>query len=142
MFLAAVTAAVHGFMAVERALLSAKLGQGRVQGRLVVLDADQQGIAGRGGLGEPVLLAMQRVGGEQHAGEAELGHQLRHRRDLVRRTGQLLMGQNQGGVACERAEYVDCLAVGQVVETAAQRLAIKRDRAQRFWGAARAQTPF
>ena len=31
------------------------------------------------------------------------------------------------------------LAVGQVVETAAQRLAIERDRAQCFWAATRAQ---
>jgi len=110
-----------------------------VQGGLVVLDADQQGIAGGRGLREPVLLAMQRVGGEQHAGEAELGHQLRHRRDLVRRPGQLLMGQDQGGVAGEGAEHMDCLAVGQVVETAAQRLAVKGDRAQRAWRAACAQ---
>ena len=46
------------------------------------------------------------------------------------------MGQDQGGVAGEGAEHVDRLAVGQMVETAAQRLAVKRDRAQRFWSAA------
>ena len=96
---------------------------------LVVLDADQQGIAGRRRLREPVLLAMQRVGGEQHAGEAQFSHQLRHGRNLVRRPGQLLMGQDQGGVGGEGAEHVDRLAVTQVVETAAQRLAVKRDRA-------------
>ncbi len=42
---------------------------------------------------------MQRVGGEQHAREAQLGHQLRYPRNLVRRPGQFLMGQDQGGVA-------------------------------------------
>ncbi|MEJ7715969.1 MAG: hypothetical protein WKF40_09850 [Thermoleophilaceae bacterium] len=103
-----------------------------MQGGLVVLDADQQGVAGRGGLREPVLLAMQRVGGEQHAREAKLGHQLRHGCDLVRRPGQLLVRQDQGGVAGEGAEHVDRLAVGQVVEAAAQRLAVERDRAQRL----------
>jgi len=79
---------------------------------------------------------MQRVGGEQHAREAKLGHQPWHGCDLVRRPGQFLVRQDQGGVARERAEHVDGLAVGQVIETAAQRLAVKRDRAQRFWGGA------
>jgi len=92
--LAAVAAAVHGLVAVEGALRGAEPGQGRVQGGLVVLDADQQGVAGGRGLGDPILLAMQRVGGEQHAGHAKLGHQLRHRRDLVRCPGQFLMGQD------------------------------------------------
>ncbi len=134
-------------MAVERAAGGANSGQGRVQGGLVVLDVDQQGIAGRGGLGKPVLLAMQRVGGEQHAREAQFGHQLRHGRDLVRRSGQLLVRQDQGGVTGEGAEHMDCLAVGQVVEVrrtswfdaAAQRLAVEGDRAQRLRRAARAQ---
>jgi len=81
-------------------------------------------------------LTMQRVGGEQHAREAELGHQLRHGCDLVRRPGQFLVCQDQGGVAGKGAEHMDGLAVGQVVEAAAQRLAVKRDRAQRFWGGA------
>ncbi len=79
---------------------------------------------------------MQRVGGEQHARKAQPGHQLRHRCDLVRRPSQFLVRQDQGGVAGKGAEHVDRLAVGQVVETAAQRFAVKRDRAQRFWGGA------
>ena len=98
-----------------------------MQGGLVVLDANQHGIAGRCRLREGVLLAMQRVGGEQHAGEAQFGHQLRHGRDLVRRPAQFLMGQDQGGVAGKGAEHVDRLAVGQVVKAAAQRLAVKGD---------------
>jgi len=52
--LAAMAAAVHSFMAVEGAAGGAKPGQGRVQGGLVVLEADQQGVAGGGGLREPV----------------------------------------------------------------------------------------
>jgi len=48
MLLASIAAAVHGFMAVEEKPGGAQPGWGRVQGRLVVLDADQQGIAGRG----------------------------------------------------------------------------------------------
>ncbi len=73
---------------------------------------------------------MQRIGGEQHAGHAKLGHQPRHRLNLVRRPGQFLMGEDQSSVAGESAEHVNGLAVGQVVETAAQRLAIKSDGAR------------
>src|SRR3954462_4474680 len=77
MLLAAMPAAVHGLVAVEGSLLGAKPGQSRMQDGLVLLDPDQQGVAGRGGLCKPILLAMQRVGGEQHAGHAKLGHQPR-----------------------------------------------------------------
>lgn len=128
-----VPAAIHAFIPVERAPRGAQPSQGRMQRGLIVLDADQQGIAGRGSLGKPIFLAMQRVGGEQHAGDAKLGHQLRRRRDLVRCPGQLLVRQNQGGVAGESAEHVNRLAVGQVVKAAASRLVIERDRAQRLW---------
>ena len=80
---------------------------------------------------------MQCIGGEQYARDAKLGHQLRHGCDLVRRPGQFLMGEDQGGVAGEGAEHVNCFAVGQVVkvrqtswfDAAAQRLAVERDRA-------------
>ncbi len=83
---------------------------------------------------------MQRVGGEQHAGDAKLGHQPRHRCDLVRRPAQLLMGHDQGGIAGKGAEHMNRLAIGQMIEVrrtawfdaAAQRLAIERDRAQRL----------
>ncbi len=44
-----------------------------MQGGLVLLAADQQGIAGPDGPREPVLAAMQSVGGEEHAGDAKLG---------------------------------------------------------------------
>ena len=76
---------------------------------------------------------------EQHARQAQFGHQPRHGRDLVRRPGQLLVRQDQGGVAGEGAEDMDRLAVGQVVKAAAQRLAVERDRAQRFWSGAGVQ---
>ena len=82
---------------------------------------------------------MQRVGGEQHARDAKLGHQLWHGCDLVWRPGQFLMGQDQGSVAGKCAEHVDRFAVGQVVKAAAQRLAVERDRAQRLRFAVRAQ---
>ena len=44
-------------------LLGAQPGQGCVQGGLVVLGADQQGVAGGGGLRKAVPLTMQRVSG-------------------------------------------------------------------------------
>src|SRR3712207_7210797 len=75
MLLAAMAAAVHRLVAAEGALLGAELGQGSMQVGLVVLDADQQGIACLGSPREPLSLAMQRVGGEEHAGHAKLGHQ-------------------------------------------------------------------
>src|SRR3954452_5283168 len=56
MLLAAMPAAVHSLVAVEAGALGAKPGQGRMQGGLVLLDPDQQGIAGRGGLCKPILL--------------------------------------------------------------------------------------
>ena len=81
---------------------------------------------------------MRRVGSEQYAREAKLGHQLWHGCDLMRRPGQPLVRRNQGG-AGESAKYVDCLAIGQMVETAAQGFANEGNCAQSFWGATRAQ---
>jgi hypothetical protein len=108
------------------------------------LTRNQQRVAARGGLCEPLPLAVQRIGGEQHVGEAKLGDQLRQRRDLVRRTGQLLMGENEGGVAGEGAEHMRRLALVHTVEAAAQRLAVERDRARPSCpgaGAQRASVP-
>ena len=61
--LATVATSVNRFMVVEGTLLGAQPGQVRVQRGLVVLDADQQGVAGRGGLRKAFPLTMQRVGG-------------------------------------------------------------------------------
>src|SRR3712207_1358358 len=58
MLLAAMAAAVHRLVAAEGALLGAELGQGSMQVGLVVLDADQQGIAGFSSPREPLSLAM------------------------------------------------------------------------------------
>jgi hypothetical protein len=73
---------------------------------------------------------VQRIRGEQHTRKTEFCDQPRHRRDLVRRTAQLLMGQDEGGVAGERAEHVGCPAIVHVVEAAAERLAVEGDRAR------------
>src|SRR5215212_10482618 len=132
MLLAAMAATVHRLVAAEGALLSAEPGQGSMQGGLVLLDPDQQGIAGLGGPREPLLLAMQGVGGEEHAGHAKPGDQPRHRWDLVRGTGRFMMSQDEGSITGEGAEHVSRLAVVQVIEAATQRLAIKGDGRHRL----------
>jgi hypothetical protein len=106
---------------------------------MIAFDADQQGVAGRGGLYKLTLLAMQRVGDEQHARDAQLSYQSRHDCDRVRCTGQFLVCQHQNGVACKDAQHVDRLAIGQVAKTATQRLTVKDDRTQHFWDASRAE---
>src|SRR4051812_22013123 len=72
---------------------------------------------------------MQGIGGEQHAADPQLGDQRWHGRDLAGRPGHLLVGQDEGGVAGEGAEHMSRFPVVQVVEAAAQRLAIERDGA-------------
>ena len=114
-------------MAVEGLLPGAAPGQRVMQGGLVLLHLDQQSIVGFGGLCEGVLLTMQGIGREQHAGQ--LGDQRRHGWDLARRPGDLPVGQDEGGVAGEGAEHMSRLLVVQVIEAAAQRLAIERDGA-------------
>ncbi len=105
----------------------AEPGQRVMQGGLVLLHLDQQGIVGFGGLCEGVLLAMQGIGREQHAGQ--LGDQRRHGWDLARRPGHLPVGQDEGGVAGKRAEHRSRFLIVQVIEAAAQRLAIECDGA-------------
>jgi hypothetical protein len=73
---------------------------------------------------------MQRVGGEQHAPQAEVIDQGLHGRNLVGRAGDLLVRQNQCGLGGEGTEHVRGGAVVQVVEAATQRLAIERNDAQ------------
>ena len=72
---------------------------------------------------------MQRVGGEEHAGEAEFRDEGRHSGNLVRCRRDLLVRQDQRGVAGKRAQHVRGRLIMQVVEAAAQRLAIQRDGA-------------
>jgi hypothetical protein len=72
---------------------------------------------------------MQGIGGKQHAGQAQVLHQRRHGRDLARCPSHLPMGQDERGVAGEGAEHMSRGPVVQVVEAAAQGLAVERDRA-------------
>jgi hypothetical protein len=73
-----------------------------------------------------VFLAVQSVGGEQDAAQAQLLDQRLHRRDLVA-FGDLLMGQDERALAGEGAQHLGGGLVVQMVEAAAQRLAIQRD---------------
>jgi len=52
------------------------------------------------------------------------------RRDLLGRGADLLVGQDQGGIAGERAQHVRGGLVVQVVEAAPERLAVERDHAR------------
>src|SRR3954453_6803120 len=61
-----------------------------------------------GGPREAVLLTMQGIGGEKHAGQAQVLHQRRHGRDLAGRPGHLLVGQDEGGVTGKGAEHMSC----------------------------------
>jgi hypothetical protein len=65
---------------------------------------------------------MQGIGGEQHAPSSVIS---------VGTAGisPLLVGQDEGGVAGKRAEHMSRCPVVQVIEAAAQRLAIERDGA-------------
>src|SRR3954470_20203876 len=98
MLLPAMAAAVHHLAAAEGALLGAEPGPGSIAAKLGVPDTDPRGIGRLGGPREPLLLAMQRIGGEEYAGQAKLGDQPRHRRDLVRRPPHSLAGPAAGGL--------------------------------------------
>ncbi len=69
---------------------------------------------------------MQGVGGEQDAAQAQLLDQRLGRRDLVA-LDDLLMREDEGRLAGERAQHLGGGLVVQVVEAAPQRLAIQRD---------------
>jgi hypothetical protein len=73
-----------------------------------------------------VFLAVQGVGGEQDAPQAQPLDQRLRRRDLVA-LDDLLVGQDERRLAGERAEHLRRGPVVQVVEAAAQRLAVQRD---------------
>jgi hypothetical protein len=77
-----------------------------------------------------VFLAVQGVGGEQGAAHAKGLDQGLGGRDLVRRVANLLVGQDQGGLAGEGAQHVRGGPVVQVVEAVPERLAVERDHAR------------
>ncbi len=58
---------------------------------------------------------MQRIGGEQHARKAQFAHRPGYRCDLVRRTSELLVRQDQGGIAGKGAEDVSRFTIVEVV---------------------------
>jgi hypothetical protein len=68
---------------------------------------------------------VQGIGGEQDAAQAQPLDQRLRRRDLVA-FGDLLVGQDERRLAGERAEHLGGGPVVQVVEAAAQRLAVQR----------------
>jgi hypothetical protein len=49
---------------------------------------------------------MQRIGGEEHAGQAEFHHQRRHGGNLVGRRRDLLVRQDQRSLAGKRAQHM------------------------------------
>ena len=49
---------------------------------------------------------MQRIGGEEHAGQAEFRDQRRHGGNLVGRRRDLLMRQDQRSLAGKRAQHM------------------------------------
>jgi hypothetical protein len=108
-------------VAVEGAVLGAEPSQCFMQDGLVLLHLDQQAISAA-----RVKLSFWQcsIGGEQHApssvisvGTAGIS------------PGPLLVGQDEGGVAGKRAEHMSRCPVVQVIEAAAQRLAIEGDGA-------------
>src|SRR5919205_2352481 len=76
-----------------------------------------------------VFLAVQRVGGEQHAMHGQVVDQRLHGLNLVGRPGYFLMGKDQRGFSGKGAEDMRGGAIVQMIEAAAQRLAIERDDA-------------
>ena len=70
---------------------------------------------------------MQGIGGEQHPAHAECFDQRLRGRDLLGRATDLLVRQDQRGLAGERAQHVRCGAVVQMVEAALERFAVQRD---------------
>ena len=75
---------------------------------------------------------MQGVGGEQDAAQAQLLDQRLGRRDLIA-FGDLLMREDEGRLAGEGAQHLGGGLVVQMVEAAAQRLAIQRDDPLPWW---------
>jgi hypothetical protein len=88
-----------------------------------------------------VFLPVQRVGGEQHAVHGQVVDQGLHCWNLVGRPGYFLMGKDQRGLSGKGAEDMRGGAIVQMVEAAAQRLAVERDDAPLRRAIAPAQLP-
>ena len=76
------------------------------------------------------FLAMQRI--ERDDGifaDAQFGEQALRGRDFVGLLSNVDVGEQEGSVGRERAQYLSCSAVIEVVEAASQCLAIQRDAA-------------
>jgi hypothetical protein len=69
---------------------------------------------------------MQGIGGEQHAGQAQLGDHLLGGGDLVALDVDLAVRQQDRGVRGEGAQCLGCLAVIEMVEAALQGFAVER----------------
>jgi hypothetical protein len=69
---------------------------------------------------------MHGIGGEQHAGQAQLGDHLLGGGDLVALDVDLAVRQQDRGVRGEGAQCLGCLAVIEMVEAALQGFAVKR----------------
>jgi hypothetical protein len=76
---------------------------------------------------------VQGIGGEQDAAQAQLLDQRLGRRDLVA-PGDLLMGQDERALAGEGAEHLRRGSVIEVIEAAAERLAVQGDEPSLRWG--------
>jgi len=86
------------------------------------------------------FLAVQRVErGDGAISDAQFGQQRLSRRDLVGLFGDVDVGEHQRGVGSERAQHLRRGTVTELVEAAAQRLAIQRDAALSRCGARRLQ---
>ncbi len=87
-----------------------------------------------------VFLTVQRVKRDDDAGsKAEFGQKGLRCRDLVGPFGDVDVREHQRGVGGERAQHLCGGTVVELVETAAQRLAIQRDAALSGCGARRLQ---
>jgi len=72
-----------------------------------------------------VFLTVQGVGGEQHAGQTQLGDHPLRRRDLVALDVDFAVRQQDRRLGGEGAQRLGRLAVGEVVEAALQGLAVE-----------------
>jgi hypothetical protein len=76
------------------------------------------------------FLAVHRIEGDDGAvGDPEFGQQRLRRRDLVGLVGDVDMGEHERGVGSKGGEHLGSGAIAEIVEAAAQRLAIQRDAA-------------
>src|SRR3954451_17860454 len=81
------------------------------------------------------FLAVQRVEGDDRAmGDTEFGRERLCRRDLVGLAVDLDMSEHEGGIGGKRAQHLHGGLVMEIVEAAAQRLAVEGDAARpRAW---------